>query len=70
MALAQPQKDLVQDYLTWLRDRLKVIERGDVSVLSTPFLDPFHDGIQVYIERSNGEFVLHDNGNTGRINPL
>lgn len=45
MALAQPQRDLVQDYLTWLRDRLKVVERGDVSVLTTPFLDPFHDGI-------------------------
>ncbi len=64
MAVPRPQKDIVQDYLNWLKDRLKVIERGDVSVLSTPFLDPFHDGIQVYIERSNGEFVLHDNGNT------
>lgn len=64
MAVAQPQKDIVQDYLNWLRERLKVVERGDVSVLSTPFLDPFHDGIQVYIEHSNGEFVLHDNGNT------
>lgn len=64
MAVAQPQQDIVRDYLNWLRERLRVVERGDVSVLSTPFLDPFHDGIQVYIERSNGEFVLHDNGNT------
>lgn len=64
MATAQPQNDVARDYLSWLRERLKVVERGDVSVLSTPFLDPFHDGIQVYIERSNGELVLHDNGNT------
>jgi hypothetical protein len=64
MAVAQPQQDIVRDYLSWLRERLRIVERGDVSVLSTPFLDPFHDGIQVYIERSNGQFVLHDNGNT------
>jgi hypothetical protein len=64
MAVAHPPKDIIGDYLNWLRDRLKIINQGDVSVLSTPFLDPFHDGIQVYIERSNGEFVLHDNGNT------
>lgn len=64
MAVARPHNDIVQDYLNWLKERLRVIERGDVSVLSTPFLDPFHDGIQIYIERSNGEFVLHDNGNT------
>jgi hypothetical protein len=64
MAMAQPQNDVVRDYLSWLRERLKVVKQGDVSVLSTPFLDPFQDGIQVYIERCNGELVLHDNGNT------
>ncbi|MBI4529879.1 MAG: DUF1828 domain-containing protein [Deltaproteobacteria bacterium] len=64
MVVTQPQNDIVRDYLNWLRERIKVVEHGNVSVLSTPFLDPFHDGIQVFIERSNGEFVLHDNGNT------
>jgi len=53
MATARPQNDMVSDYLSWLLERLKVVQQGDVSVLSTPFLDPFHDGIQVYIERFN-----------------
>jgi len=64
MIVTELQNDVAGDYLSWLRERLKVVERGDVSVLSTPFLDPFHDGIQIYIERFNGEYVLHDNGNT------
>jgi hypothetical protein len=58
------QADLAKDYLAWLRDRLKTAQRGDVTVLSTPFLDAFHDGIQVYVEHHNGEIVLHDNGDT------
>ena len=58
------QPDLARDYLTWLRERLKTVQRGDTHVLVTPFLDPFHDGIQIYVERHNGEFVLHDNGDT------
>jgi len=61
---ASASNNVVRDYLSWLRDRLKVVEQGDVSVLSTPFLDPFHDGIQIYIERGNGDLLLHDNGNT------
>jgi hypothetical protein len=58
------QADLAKDYLAWLRERLKTAQRGDVTVLSTPFLDAFHDGIQIYVEHHNGEIVLHDNGDT------
>jgi len=62
--MAPEKSDIAKDYLFWLRDRIKTIQHGDVTVLSTPFLDAFHDGIQVYVERLNGEFVLHDNGDT------
>lgn len=58
------QPDFAKDYLAWLRDRIKTVQRGDITVLSTPFLDPFHDGIQIHIEQRNGEFTLHDNGDT------
>jgi hypothetical protein len=64
MAPQLQQADLAKDYLAWLRDRLKTAQRGDVTVLSTPFLDVFHDGIQVYVEHHNGEIILHDNGDT------
>jgi hypothetical protein len=32
--------------------------------LSTPFLDPFNDGICVHVEPRGGEWTLHDNGDT------
>lgn len=56
--------DLSRQYGDWLRDRLTTVRRGEAEVLSTPFLDPFNDGIQIHVERRGGELVLHDNGDT------
>jgi hypothetical protein len=56
--------DLAREYLAWLKERITTIDRGEVSILATPFLDPFHDGIQLHVERHNGEFILHDAGHT------
>jgi hypothetical protein len=61
---APQQMDLAREYLAWLKDRITTIQREDVNILATPFLDPFHDGIQIYVDRHNGEFVLHDAGHT------
>ena len=58
------QSDLAREYGAWLRERLTTVERGQTQVLSTPFLDPFHDGIQVHVEPHGGEMILHDNGDT------
>lgn len=62
--IAAEMPDLARDYLAWLKDRLLVLERGKMQVLSTPFLDPFHDGIEIYCDRSGGEIILHDGGRT------
>lgn len=59
-----PPTDLAREYGSWLRERLTSVERGQSQVLSTPFLDPFHDGIQVHMEARGGQWVLHDNGDT------
>lgn len=56
--------DLAREYLAWLKDRLLTIKRGDATVLSTPFLDPFHDGIEIHCEYQNGDLLLHDGGRT------
>jgi hypothetical protein len=61
---ATTQPDLAREYGAWLRERLTTIERGQTQVLSTPFLDPFHDGIQIHVEPHGGEMILHDNGDT------
>ena len=56
--------DLARDYLAWLKDRMLTVERGQSKVLSTPFLDPFHDGIEIWCDNSGSEMVLHDGGRT------
>jgi len=60
--LATP--DLAREYSAWLRERISSREQAGTQILSTPFLDPFNDGIQVFLEPRGGEFLLHDNGNT------
>lgn len=60
----QVMQDLSSDYLHWLKSNLIVFERGSSQVLSTPFLDPFNDGIEILLDTNGGEMVLHDGGRT------
>lgn len=54
-----------EQYLAWLKDRISVAKHDKTTVLTTPFLDPFQDGIRIYLEyKTAGEIVLHDNGDT------
>ena len=64
MTTAVQTPDLAREYLAWLKDRMLTVERGRSQVLSTPFLDPFHDGIEVYLDHLDGELLLHDGGKT------
>jgi hypothetical protein len=61
---AQVMQELSAEYLHWLKGNLIHFERGASQVLSTPFLDPFNDGIEVSLDMSGGEMVLHDDGKT------
>ena len=56
--------NFAREYADWLRDRVTSLDQGGRQVISTPFLDTFHDGILVFVEPRNGEFLLHDDGNT------
>ncbi len=60
----QSQPDFIHEYLSWLKDRCSTELRGDATVLHTPFLDAFSDGMSVYIEHRGSEVILHDNGTT------
>lgn len=64
MTVASATPDLAREYLAWLKDNLLTVRRGQVSVLSTPFLDPFHDGIEIHVEPQGGQWLLHDGGRT------
>jgi hypothetical protein len=60
----QRAPDLAREYLAWLKDRFLTVDRGQSQVLSTPFLDPFHDGIEICLDHQGSELVLHDAGKT------
>jgi hypothetical protein len=57
-------KDLVSLYPVWLRDNTQLREMKDWVEITTPFLDRNNDAIQLYARRSNGGYILTDDGYT------
>ena len=59
---------LLDEYLTWLRDRTTLRQIDDWVEITTPYLDRHNDCIQIYAKRQDGGFLLTDDGFT--INDL
>jgi len=57
-------KDISSEYMSWLKDNLIHFNKGDSQVLSTPFLNPFNDGIELVLDTVGNETILHDGGAT------
>lgn len=57
-------ENFAKTYSHWLQERIDVVERGRGFELSTPFLDPFNDGLRVFAEPRGNGFLLHDDGLT------
>ena len=55
-------QSLLDQYWVWLRDRTSLREIGDWMEITTPYLDRHNDCLQIYAKRSNGVFVLTDDG--------
>lgn len=55
---------LLDDYATWLRDKTSLRQLEDWVEITTPYLDRHNDYIQIYARKSNGSFVLTDDGYT------
>jgi len=53
---------LMDQYWTWLRDKTKLREINDHIEITTPYLDRHNDRLQIYASKSNGHFVLTDDG--------
>jgi Domain of unknown function DUF1828/Domain of unknown function DUF1829 len=60
----QAMQELSTEYVSWLKSNLIAFERGSNQILSTPFLDPFNDGIEISLDTTGGEMLLHDGGKT------
>lgn len=57
-------QQLTEDYHAWLREKTNLRSIDDWVEITTPYLDRHNDCIQIYVGRSNGGFVLTDDGAT------
>jgi hypothetical protein len=56
---------LMDEYSRWLRDKSILREVGDQYVeITTPYLNRHNDYTQVYVRRTDGGFLLTDDGET------
>lgn len=53
---------LMEQYWTWLRDKTKLREIDGHVEITTPYLDRHNDRLQIYATKSNGHFLLTDDG--------
>ena len=60
--MIQDIQALLDRYWTWLRDRTSLREINDWIEITTPYLDRHNDCLQIYAKRTNGGFVLTDDG--------
>lgn len=59
------EDSVVDEYLKFLKDQLRVHEVDDGWFsITTPFLNPFNDFIEIYIGKNGGKFTLTDGGET------
>ena len=59
-----PDLPIVEAYLDWLRESIRVEEVGDNLQISTPFLDRHNDYVQIYALAKDGRIRLTDDGFT------
>lgn len=57
-------KRLIGNYLTWLKEELRIEEVDGSCVIATPFLDRHNDEIEIYVEKRGDGFWLTDDGYT------
>ncbi len=55
-------QSLLDRYWIWLRDRTTLREIGEWTEITTPYLDRHNDCIQIYAKRTDGGFLLTDDG--------
>jgi len=61
-------QNLLDNYLVWLRDKTHLRQIEDWVEITTPFIDRHNDYVQIYARKSDGGYILTDDGYT--INDL
>ena len=55
-------QSLLDQYWTWLREQTRLREIDEWIEITIPYLDRHNDFLQIYVKRSDGGFVLTDDG--------
>ena len=55
---------LLNDYVAWLKDKTILQQIDNWVEITTPYLDRHNDYVQIYAKKSNGGFILTDDGYT------
>ncbi len=55
-------RDLIDDYLLWLKDKTILRQVKDWIEITTPYLDRHNDYLQIYAKHQNGGYILTDDG--------
>jgi hypothetical protein len=53
---------LLDQYVVWLKDKTTLRQINDWIEITTPYLDRHNDYLQIYAKRTNGNFLLSDDG--------
>ena len=62
--LAEEGKRLISNYLNWLKEGFNLKEGDGHLSITTPFLDPHNDEIEIFIEKEGESVKLSDDGYT------
>ncbi len=57
-------KQLVNGYIAWLKESLRIEQIDAGCVVATPFLDRHNDEIEIYVEKRDDQLWLTDDGYT------
>src|SRR5690242_18383797 len=55
-------RQLMDQYLTWLREKTTLRQVNDSVEVTTPYLDRHNDYLQFYVKQNGGGFILTDDG--------
>lgn len=55
-------QNLIDSYLSWLKDKTVLRQIKDWVEITTPYLDRHNDYLQIYAKRQNGGYLLTDDG--------
>ncbi len=61
-------KELINNYVEWIRQGISFRQLGDWYEITTPFLNHHNDYLEIYVKEENGKYILTDGAST--INEL